>query len=655
MQAEEAPNTLAARYPEIAAMWHPTLNGDLTAEDVTPGSGKKVWWLCPKGHEWDASVLNRSSKGSGCPYCINKKALAGYNDIATTHPEISAQWHIEINGSLTPTQFVSGSDTKVWWKCDLGHAWEAAIKKRTLRNDGCPYCSNRMILEGFNDLASLYPRLANEWNSDRNGGVSPQTIGAGNSTKFWWQCSKGHEWRISPCSRVKKGANCPVCSGRVPEQGVNDLVTVSPKLAKQWHPNLNGNIMPNDVTINSGRKIWWQCDKGHEWKTAVSHRTNGTGCPVCSNRIIIPGINDLATHYPLIASEWHPTKNLPLLPTQVSYASGEKVWWQCKKGHDWETWVYARHINGCDKCMRQEQSSKGEKEIGQFLQELGFTVEYRSMIPSVCAGAQVELDIYLPNENFAIEFNGVYWHSERNGKGKKYHADKWQASKNYGVTLYQVWEDDWNFRKEIVLRGIAHRLGVMHALSEAPYFLTTPPKIGARSTKVRTLTVHQSAQFLNENHIQGAVGGCKHYGLYDAYSNLRAVMTVQKGKVAGSFIIARYATSGVVAGGFTKLLAFAKEDLTVKEWVTFADRSISNGGLYESNGFVVDGVLPPDYSYLVRGKRVHKFNYRKSRFKKDPNLLYQEGATERELALLNGISRIWDSGKVRYVKKIDKP
>src|SRR5690606_34103676 len=111
-------------------------------------------------------------------------------------------------------------------------------------------------------------------------------------------------------------------------------------------------------------------------------------------------------------------------------------------------------------------------------------------------------------------------------------------------------------------------------------------------------------------------------------------------------------TAGVVQGGFTRLLRHAESRLAVATWVTFADLSVSQGRLYEDNGFIVDKILPPDYMYFVQGERVHVFNYRLKRFREDPNLIWKEGLTERELAQLNGLHRIWDSGKVRYVKDV---
>ena len=124
-------------HPELAKQWHPTKNGDLTSQDVTAGSGKKVWWKCPTcGYEWKTSVANRRS--SNCPACNKGVVNRGFNDLATTHPDLSKQWHPTKNGDLTPQDVVSGSHRKVWWKCpDCGYEWEASIANRS-RGRGCP-------------------------------------------------------------------------------------------------------------------------------------------------------------------------------------------------------------------------------------------------------------------------------------------------------------------------------------------------------------------------------------------------------------------------------------------------------------------------------------------------------------------------------------
>ena len=134
-----AENNLAGNHPTLAGEWHPTKNGELVPSNVTPGSGKKVWWVCKRGHEWRACVQDRSY-GKGCPYCAGKKVSAD-NNLAAKIPGLSVEWHPTKNGSLKPSDVTPGSAKKVWWICDLGHEWCAAIYNRTRRRStGCPVC-----------------------------------------------------------------------------------------------------------------------------------------------------------------------------------------------------------------------------------------------------------------------------------------------------------------------------------------------------------------------------------------------------------------------------------------------------------------------------------------------------------------------------------
>ena len=118
------------------------MNGDLTPNDVSAGSQKKVWWQCSKGHEWLAAVCYRNN-GGGCPICSGKKVLAGYNDLATLNPELVKEWHPIKNGTLTPSDVTSGSSKKVWWLCEKGHEWDAIICNRSKKKSGCPFCNRR--------------------------------------------------------------------------------------------------------------------------------------------------------------------------------------------------------------------------------------------------------------------------------------------------------------------------------------------------------------------------------------------------------------------------------------------------------------------------------------------------------------------------------
>ena len=478
-------------FPEVAAEWHPTKNGDLKPADVKPMSNLKVWWLCSKGHEWKAIVRSRAgAKSEKCPYCSNRKVLPGFNDFATTHPALCKEWDYEKNGNVKPTDVTYGSTRRIWWKCSYGHEWQATLNTRS-RGRGCPKCSgngssmpeqgiayylekvskieqrikiknqevdiflpdykigieydgrfyhksesigkennkdkilyglgitvvrikesdsnasdnslicyktddmcsnyewaiqqlcillaritgnNRFISividvrkdlinirERFNlynkekSLLSVYTDLAKEWDYDKNGNLKPDMFPVGSHMKVWWRCSEGHEWEAAIKTRAK-GIGCPYCAGQRAVSGVNDLETVFPDMAAEWHPTKNGDLKPSDVMSKSNKKIWWLGICGHEWEARVNARTaRKTGCPYCSNLRVLSGFNDLSSTYPKVAKEWHPTKNGDLKPADVVCGSNKKAWWLCSKGHEWNAAIIQRtNNNTCPYCSNKK-------------------------------------------------------------------------------------------------------------------------------------------------------------------------------------------------------------------------------------------------------------------------------------------------------------
>ena len=180
---------------------------------ATIGSHQKVWWECEKGHEWYAEIKSRCS-GKKCPICANQKIVPGINDFATSNSQLVQEWDYSRNGDLLPNAVSAGSNRKVWWKCALGHEWAATIYTRTTLGVGCPYCKNRKVLAGFNDLATRNPRLAAEWHPSKNGSLLPTQVVAGSNKKAWWKCSKcGWEWETVINSR-NMGCGCPACAGK---------------------------------------------------------------------------------------------------------------------------------------------------------------------------------------------------------------------------------------------------------------------------------------------------------------------------------------------------------------------------------------------------------------------------------------------------------
>lgn len=289
-------------------------------------------------------MIEKSKRQTLREYCIENDRL-----------ELLCQWHPVKNGDHTPSNVPVGSNRKFWWMDELGHEWEQGLYNRCARRSGCPICAGRVILPGFNDLASKNPELAVQWHPNKNGSLTPQEVRPGSSRKVWWICSKGHEWRASPTTRVKMGAECPICSNYFALTGYNDLATTHPGIASQWHPTKNGSLTPQEIVAGSNRSVWWQCSLGHEWCAKVVDRTRGTnGCPYCANQKVLKEFNDLATTHPRIAEQWHPTLNGKLAPQMVTAGSTRKVWWLCPEGHVWRTAVYNRagrnKQTGCPVC-----------------------------------------------------------------------------------------------------------------------------------------------------------------------------------------------------------------------------------------------------------------------------------------------------------------
>ena len=270
-------NDLKTLAPEIAFQWHSTKNNNLTPQDVTVNSHRKVWWIGSCGHEWEAPVSDRT-RGRGCPVCKSKKVVEGINDLATTHPDLARQWHASLN-ALKPTQILPQSNKSVWWICEKGHTYETSPANRTGRNSGCPICSNKQILVGFNDLATTHPDIALQWHPTKND-LTPQEVSIGAEKSVWWICKHGHEWEALVYSRKKQG--CPYCSGNRVLEGFNDLATTHPSLSVQWHPTKNKKLKPQNVSAGSNQKVWWLGHCGHEWSAVICSRSAGCGCPICN-------------------------------------------------------------------------------------------------------------------------------------------------------------------------------------------------------------------------------------------------------------------------------------------------------------------------------------------------------------------------------------
>ena len=128
--------------------------------------------------------------------------------------QLLSEWDAARNGDLTPDTVTASSGKRVWWRCAKGHTWQAAVYARTKQNAGCPYCSNRLVWQGYNDLASQAPEIAAQWYQPMNGEKTPETVLVSSHYKAWWRCPLGHIWRTQVLVRTTKGCGCPLCAGQ---------------------------------------------------------------------------------------------------------------------------------------------------------------------------------------------------------------------------------------------------------------------------------------------------------------------------------------------------------------------------------------------------------------------------------------------------------
>lgn len=242
---------------------------------------------------------------------------------------------------------------------------------------------------------------------------------------------------LSQLSDKRSPAHCPCCMNRAVVKGINDFATFHPDDVKDWHPTKNGDLRPDMITRASSKRIWWKCSKcGHEWQTTA---TGKRGCPHCLHKPEV-GKDDLATLYPEIAKEWHPTKNGDLTPNNVKSKSNKKVWWLCPNNHEYQAIINARTRgdnkgSNCPICNKHNRTSFPEQAVFYYIKQL-----YPDAINGYKANflGTMELDIFIPSINWAIEYDGKVWHKEDKLRREK---QKYQKCHKQGIKLLRIREE----------------------------------------------------------------------------------------------------------------------------------------------------------------------------------------------------------------------
>lgn len=408
-RVHEGFNDLYTSFPELVKEWD-YIKNHISPKEVTVKSHKKVWWLCERGHSWQAAFYSRTA-GRGCPYCraynhssFPEKAIYYY--VCLYFPDSIPNYkHPLLYGTeldiFIPSLKIAIEYDGAFWHSNAQHDLEKTESCRKngillirIREEGCPSLDDngavvisvqknhyleleQAVSRVFNEIekhTGIHVRFdiclerdydkilalithmqrqnsvlnqakfANEWNYIRNSGVSPDSIAANSNHLIWWTCEKGHDYQMSPSQRMT-GANCPICAGRRVLAGINDLESQYPNISQEWHYKKNTQ-KPNEVYAKTKKRVWWICQQGHEWQTSVCNRTvHMSNCPVCGEKRIMKGVNDLETVAPEFLLLWNYEKNT-FLPSQVGRGSHVRVWLKCSLGHEWQGSI-------CDEIKRK--------------------------------------------------------------------------------------------------------------------------------------------------------------------------------------------------------------------------------------------------------------------------------------------------------------
>lgn len=316
----------------------------------------------------------------------------------------------------------------------------------------------------------------------------------------------------------------------------------------------------------------------------------------------------------------------------VEYTNSKgKVRIICDQGHE-----YLQSPNdhmgghGCSECAQDMHESLAEKEVLNFVRE-NTALEVLSNTRSVIS--PYELDIYIPDLNLAIEFNGLYWHSEKH-KSSDYHIKKFNMCASKGVRLVQIWEDEW-INKSDLCRSFLKSL------------ISQPIRAYARKLIIKEVPLEEQRTFLNKHHFQGYTASTSCFGLYSKFGVLFQVMSLKKLDSNGNYEIGRLCTTTgfIIIGGAERLLKHLLQYNTCTTLISYNNLDKFTGGVYARLGMKLDKAQINSYFYTNGVESFSRQQFQKAKLVAqghDPSL------TEYQIANSMGYFRVFPTGNSRY-------
>lgn len=441
-------NDLSTRFPEIADEWDYELNKGIPSNYLYC-SNMIANWRCKKcGNHWSTKICLRTRNNSGCPICGGYKGA--YNrsrnlrvqngSFADNYPELVSEWDFGLN-TISPYEINNSTKKSFYWKCKkYQHSYLATTSTR-IAGSGCPYCSGKKVLSGFNDIVSHNHELRDEWDFEKNM-IEPESVYYTSGKKYYWNCKYCGE-EIFSAPRYHRNVGCAKCKHKMSIKNMHQRTVEKnggmfseeyKDLLLDWdyEANQNAGIDINSFAPITSVKVFWKCHIcGYSWKQFVKRRKHeNIGCPACSKHVVFSGFNDLKTESPELASEW--SEKNKISSSDVICGGQKSYIWKCRFcEYEWEATIRNRLMGtGCPKC-KLKNSSFPEVAIYYYVKKYFYDTVSRYIGP-----LNKEIDVYIPSINVGIEFDGYYFH-----KNKFVEDDqKTRILKENGIKLIRVRE-----------------------------------------------------------------------------------------------------------------------------------------------------------------------------------------------------------------------
>jgi hypothetical protein len=455
------------------------------------------------------------------------------------------------------------------------------------------------------------------------------------STKVCVICPLHGEFWVAPYAHLN-GVGCPECAG-VKKRDTESFI----KKAKEVHGDRYD--YSKTVYVNKRTKVVITCPIHGDFEQLANNHLRGQGCPLCGKKYASEYKKNDYKHFIQESKNRFGEKySFPNIEEEYEN-SHSKITIKCNDCGTEFVKIACDHLTspngGCPSCF--SHTSKPEDEIYEYISSLIGADKVVKNDYSVIN--PFEIDIYIPSLKIGFEYNGLYWHSDEYRPSKNYHLEKTEMCEKKGIRLIQIFEDEYLYKKDIVLNKISHLIGN-----------TVQERIYARKCTIGEITYKESSAFLDKFHIQGGAKATVYFGCFNN-SNLVGVMTFKKeSNNDNKWELNRFATDYniICCGVGGKMFSYFVKKYNPSEIKSFADRRWSTNildNLYTKIGFKFDKYTLPDYRYIKGNDKIryHKFGFRK-------NILYKKyGAdknlTEQEICSNLGFNKVWDCGLIKYI------